>query len=104
MILTGPILPGTSEGKHAANHRESKPGPPGNCAPSFDAHQPGDLLMHLEGSEQVPDVQRHTYAGSEPVESQSPFWNVAGVGGGSVVIVPEGGNLRFGVGGHRAIF
>ena len=37
---------------------KSKPGPPGNSAPTFDAHQSGDLLMHLKGGEQVPDVQR----------------------------------------------
>ena len=27
-----------------------------NSPPTFDAHQPRDLLMHLEGCEQVPDV------------------------------------------------
>src|ERR1700739_1378373 len=37
-----------------------KPGPPRNSAPTFDAYQPGNLLMHLEGCEQVPDVQRDT--------------------------------------------
>src|SRR5215467_6711388 len=71
---------------------KSEPGPPGNGAPTFDAHQPGDLLMHLEGCEEVPDIQRNAQAGSKPVESQPPLWNIAGVWGGSVVIVPERSN------------
>src|SRR5262245_65890973 len=59
--------------------------------------------MDPEGCEEARDAQRNTQAGSEPVESQTPFWNIAGVGSGSVVIILERGNLRFGVGWHQAI-
>src|SRR5215467_7597578 len=39
----------------------------------------------------------------EPVESQTTFWNIAGIRSSSVVIVPERGNLPFGVVGTKRL-
>src|SRR5215471_4110745 len=33
-----------------------------------------------------------------------PFWNIAGIRSGAVVVVLERSNLRFGVGWHQTIF
>jgi hypothetical protein len=50
--------------------------------------------VHLEAREQVADVQRNSQAGSETVELQLPFGDVAGIRGCSVVIVLEWGDLQ----------
>src|SRR5260370_17511938 len=63
-----------------------------------------NLLVALEAREQVADIQRNSEAGSETVELQLPFGDVAGIRGCAVVIVLQWGDLRFRVGGYEAIF
>src|ERR1700745_3001851 len=47
-IDSGPFRLGQWRVKHPANHQTSGR-PAGNSAPTFDAHQQDDLLMHREG-------------------------------------------------------
>src|SRR6266446_9545668 len=81
---------------------ESQTGPPCDCAPTFDANQPRNLLMHREASQEIPNIERDAQGRSEPIQSQFPSRNIAGIWSRSVVVVLERGNLRFGVGGHPA--
>src|ERR1700739_909627 len=83
---------------------ESQTGPPRNSAPALHTDQPRNLLVHLEAREQVADIQRNPQAGSETVELQLPFGNVAGIRGGAVVIDLERGDLRFRVSGYEPVF
>src|SRR4029077_12735138 len=56
--------------------------------------------MHRKASREIPNIKRNAQARSEPIQSQIPSRNIARIGSGSVVVVLERGNLRFGVGGH----
>ena len=59
--------------------------------------------MHREATLEVPNIERVTQAGGEPVLSQMPSGNIAGIGRGSVMVVLDRGDLRFSIGGHRTI-
>ena len=79
---------------------KSQTSPPRNRAPPFYTNQPCNLLMHREASQEIPNIERDAQAGSEPLQRQFPYRNIAGIRSRSVVVVLERGNLRFGVGGH----
>src|SRR6267154_6329615 len=81
---------------------ESQTSPPRDRTPAFDANQPRNLLMHREASQEIPNIERDAQARSEPIQSQFPSRNIAGIRSSSVVVVLKRGNLRFGVGGHPA--
>src|SRR6266446_2272566 len=82
---------------------ESQTGPPRNRTPAFDANQPRNLLTHREASQEIPNVETDAQARSEPLQSEIPSRYIARVRSGSVVVVPDRGNLRFCVGGHYTI-
>jgi hypothetical protein len=55
-----PMLPGVRyESARLFEGRLGLPWTESRIIRYFDAHQPGDLLMHLEGCEQCSDVQRN---------------------------------------------
>src|SRR5580693_6633005 len=82
---------------------ESQTSPPRDRTPAFDANQPRNLLTHREASHEIPNVERNAQARSEPLQSEIPSRYIARVRSGSVVVVPDRGNLRFCVGGHHTI-
>src|SRR5258708_19200758 len=83
---------------------ESQTSPQRDRTPAFDENQPRNLLMHRKASQEIPNIERDAQARSEPIQSQIPSRNIGGIRSSSVVVVLERGNLRFGVGGHGAIF
>src|ERR1700687_1225468 len=83
---------------------ESQTSPPRDRTPAFNANQPRNLFMHRNASQEIPNIERDAQARSEPIQSQFPSRNIAGIGSSSVVVVLERSNLRFGVGGHPAIY
>src|SRR5580698_2217340 len=58
--------------------------------------------MHREASQEIPNIERDAQAGSEPIQSQFPSRNIAGIGSSSVVVVLERGNLRLGISRYPA--
>src|SRR5258707_11590550 len=72
---------------------ESQTSPPRDRTPAFDANQPRNLLMYREASPEIPDVERDTQARSEPMQSQIPSGNIAGIRSSTVVVVLERGYL-----------
>src|ERR1700674_2097744 len=60
--------------------------------------------MHRKSSQEIPTIERDGQARSEPIQSQFPSRNIAGIRSSSVVVVLERGDLRFGVCGHPTVY
>src|SRR6266849_3919820 len=80
---------------------ESQTSPPRNRTPAFDANQTRNLLAYREASHETAKIEGDAHAGGQPIQSQMPFRDIPRIGSGSVVVVFERSNLRFGVSRRR---
>ena len=82
---------------------ESDASPPGDRAPSLDAHQPRDLLVVREAPEQIADRQVLEATRGEARDPQRPGGQVLGARRLSVVVVGQRRHLGTPIGAHPAV-